>query len=138
MNIREEKGLTYNIYSSLDTFKHDGYFYVGSEASSENVNQVIEEINKEMNILKTELVTEQELLMLKNYLMGGFLSMLDGPFNAGEVAKSYLSDGLDFSLFEKLIKRVNQIQAEDLREVANKYLNAKDFDIVIVGDDSEN
>ena len=64
--------------------------------------------------------------------------MLDGPFNAGEVAKSYLSDGLDFSLFEKLIKRVNQIQAEDLREVANKYLNAKDFDIVIVGDDSEN
>ena len=138
MNIREEKGLTYNIYSSLDTFKHDGYFYVGSEASSENVNQVVEEINKEMNILKTELVTEQELLMLKNYLMGGFLSMLDGPFNAGEVAKSYLSDGLDFSLFEKLVKRVNQIQAEDLREVANKYLNAKDFDVVIVGDDSEN
>ena len=66
MNIREEKGLTYNIYSSLDTFKHDGYFYVGSEASSENVNQVVDEINKEMNILKTELVSEQELLMLKN------------------------------------------------------------------------
>lgn len=133
MNIREEKGLTYNIYSSLDPFKHDGYFYVGSDTSSENVNQVIEEVNKEMFILKTELVPEQELLMLKNYLMGSFLSMLDGPFNAGEVVKSYLSDGLDFDLFKQLIQRVNSIQAEELKEIANKYLNEKDFDIVIVG-----
>lgn len=133
MNIREEKGLTYNIYSSLDPFQHDGYFYVGSDTSNENVDQVIEEINKEMNILKTELVPEQELLMLKNYLMGSFLSMLDGPFNAGEIVKSYLSDGLDFSLFEQLIQRVSSIQGEELREIANKYLNEKDFDIVVVG-----
>jgi zinc protease len=133
MNIREEKGLTYNIYSSLDSFRNDGYFYVGSDTSSENVDQVIEEVVREMNILKSELVPEQELLMMKNYLMGSFMSMLDGPFNAGEVVKSYLSDGLSFCLFEQLIERVNHIQAEDLREVARKYLNEEDFDIVVVG-----
>lgn len=133
MNIREEKGLTYNIYSSIDSFMHDGYFYIGSETSSENVEELIDEIFKEMDILKTELVPEDELLMLRNYIIGNMMTMVDGAFNAGEVLRSYLADGLSFDLFGELLEKVKTISAEELRELARTYFDQERLHQIIVG-----
>ena len=133
MNIREEKGLTYNIYSSIDSFMHDGYFYIGSETSSENVEELITEIYKEMDILKTELVPEEELLMLRNYIMGNMMSMVDGAFNAAEVLRSYLADDLSFDLFKELMEKVRTIDAEELRQLARTYFDQERLHQIIVG-----
>ena len=133
MNIREEKGLTYNIYSSIDSFMHDGYFYIGSETSSENVEELIDEIFKEMDILKSELVPEEELLMLRNYIIGNMMTMVDGAFNAGEVLRSYLADGLSFDLFGELLEKVKTISAEELRELARTYFDQERLHQIIVG-----
>lgn len=132
-NIREEKGYTYNIYSSLDTMLYDGYFYVGTEVGNEFANRALDEIYREIEILRSEPVGKQELKMVKNYLMGNFLTMLDGPFNQAEVIRNCVSEGLPLESFEASIQTVKQIDAEKIMELAVKYLNPEEMWEVIVG-----
>ncbi len=133
MNIREEKGYTYNIFSSLDTMLYDGYFYVGTEVDNEYADKTIQEIYSEMERLKKDLVDDIELEMVKNYLMGNLLTMVDGPMNSSEVVKSFLINDIPFSSFNRLIYKIQTIKAEELRTLANKYLNKDSMWEVISG-----
>lgn len=133
MNIREEKGYTYNIYSSLDSMLYDGYFYVATEVGNEFVDKTLEEIYTEFERLKTDLVKEDEMEMVRNYLMGTMMSMLDGPFNIAEVVKTMTIENLHYDDFEDLVRTITTISPEDLRSLAQKYLNKEDMFQVIVG-----
>ena len=132
-NVREEKGFTYNIYSSLDSMQFDGYFYVGTEVGNEFAWQALEEIYREMNILRNEPVDKDELAMVRNYLMGNFLTMLDGPFNQSEIVRTCLSEDLPLESFENLIQTVQQIGPEELLRLANQYFEPDNMWEVIVG-----
>ncbi len=132
-NIREEKGFTYNIYSTLDTMLHDGFFMVATEVGNEFVEQTLEEIYREMRILQEELVDTEELEMVRNYLLGSFLTMLDGPFNISELLKSLHSEGQEASSFGELVGYIERVRPEEIREIARKYLNPEDMWEVVVG-----
>ena len=132
-NIREEKGYTYNIYSTLDTMLYDGFFMIATEVGNEFVEQTLEEIYREMRILQEELIDEEELEMVRNYLLGSFLTMLDGPFNASELLKSLLSEGQEAASFGELATYIGGVQAEEIREMARKYLHPEDMWEVVVG-----
>jgi predicted Zn-dependent peptidase len=132
-NIREDKGYTYNIYATLDAMLFDGYFCIGTEVGNELVEPTIKEIHHEMKLLREELVSTEELEMLRNYLMGNFLAMLDGPFNISELLRTMLIEDLPFSSFEQMIETVNTIQPEQLRDLACKYLNPDNMWEVVVG-----
>ena len=132
-NIREDKGYTYNIYSSMDAMRSDGAFYIGTEVGNEFVGDTMKQIRLELQSLIDEPVSEEELTMVRNYLMGNFLSMLDGPFNVGEVVRTLVGDDLPFSFFSELVERVNTIQADTLQELAARYLRPDDQWEVIVG-----
>ncbi|MFN7117836.1 MAG: M16 family metallopeptidase [Saprospiraceae bacterium] len=133
-NIREEKGYTYNIYSMLDTMMHDGCFYIATEVGNEFINQTLDEIYKEMEMLQTELVDEEEMEMVRNYVLGGFLNMLDGPFNVSEVVKTLVTENLPLSYFEELVSDVQKVTEEDLLALSQKYLNPNDFWEVVAGE----
>ncbi len=133
MNIRENKGYTYNIFSSLDTMLFDGYFYTGTEVDNEYLDKTLVEIYGEMERLKTKLVDKVELEMVKNYLMGNLLTMVDGPMNSSEVVKSFLINEIPFSSFNQLIYKIQTIEAEEIRILANKYLNRESMWEVISG-----
>lgn len=133
-NIREEKGYTYNIYSMLDTMVHDGCFYIATEVGNEFINQTLDEIYKEMEVLQHEMVDEDEMEMVRNYVLGGFLNMLDGPFNVSEVVKTLVTENLPLSYFETLVNAVQQVTEEDLLKLAKQYLNPNDFWEVVAGE----
>jgi len=133
MNIREDKGYTYNIFSSLDTMLYDGYFYVGTEVDNKYAEKTIKEIYSEMKRLQQDLVEDIELDMVKNYLMGNLLTMVDGPMNSSEVVKSFLINEIPFSSFNRLIYKIQTIQAAELRALAVKYLNTDNMWEVISG-----
>lgn len=132
-NVREEKGYTYNIYSSVEAMKHEGAFYIGTEVGNEFTADTLLQIRKELVTLMNEPIPEDELSMVRNYLMGNFLSMLDGPFNVSEVVRALVNDELPFSYFSELVEKVSTIQAKELQELANKYLQPDDQWEVIVG-----
>jgi len=133
MNIREDKGFTYNVFSSLDTMLFGGYFYVGTEVDNQHADKALVEIYHEMERLKVELVDDIELEMVKNYLMGNLLTLVDGPMNSSEVVKSFLINEIPFSSFNQLIFKIQTIKSEELRNLAIKYLNRKSMWEVISG-----
>ena len=132
-NIREEKGYTYNISSMLETMRFDGSLLIGTEVSPEYVEPTLKEIYEEMKLLQEEQVEQEELKMVRNFLLGNFLTMLDGPFNVSEVVRAFVVDGLPLSAFDDLVATVQNIDAPALQELAQKYLNKEDMWQVIVG-----
>jgi len=132
-NIREDKGYTYNIYSSIDSMRHDGCFYIGTEVGNEFVEATKAEIYKELDILQTELVGEQELMMVRNYLLGNLLTMFDGPFNTGEVIKTMVLDDLPKQSFFDLLETIKIISPEQIRDLAQTYFKSEDLWEVVVG-----
>lgn len=123
MNIREDKGYTYNIYSTQDTMLHDACFYVSTEVGNEFVGAAKKEIYKEIDILCNDLVPEAELEMVRNYVLGNMLNMVDGPFHVADVIKTMVLNEIPFETFDTLISTVNTITAQELRDLAQKYLH---------------
>ncbi len=132
-NLREAKGYTYNIYSALDPMMVDGYFMVGTEARSEVAKETIQEIYSEFGRLRNELVPQEELAMVKNYLLGTLLTAVDGPFNASEVVKMIIANNLPSNYYSLLIDTIKNISASDIQKLANNYLQEDSFYEVIVG-----
>lgn len=132
-NIREDKGYTYHIFSQLDVMKFDGYLYIGTEVGNEFVAATCEEIYKELAALRNEIVSVEELEMVKNYLIGTYLTMIDGPFQASELVKTIVLEDLPADFFTKLVQTTRKISAKQLRELANKYLQEEDIWQVSVG-----
>ncbi|HMQ47641.1 MAG TPA: pitrilysin family protein [Saprospiraceae bacterium] len=132
-NIREEKGYTYNIYSTLDPMLLDGCWYIGTEVGNEFVNDTLKQIYHEMAVIREELVDAEELEMVKNYMIGGYLTMLDGSFNVSDVVKVQILDNLPMTYFEEMVEHTRNVTPEELRETAQKYFLEEDMWEVVVG-----
>ncbi len=133
-NIREDKGYTYNIFSSLDSLLFGGYFYIGTEVGNSFTQKTLDEIFGEIRRLRTEPFPEEELNMAKNYLLGHLLSIVDGPFNVADVIKAYVIEDLPLSTFEKLTETIRNFQASQFMELADKYLQEEMlWEVVVSG-----
>lgn len=122
MNIREDKGYTYNIYSTQDTMLHDACFYVSTEVGNEFAVAAKKEIYKEIDKLCNDIVPDGELEMVRNYMLGNMLNMVDGPFHVADVIKTMVLNEIPFETFDTLIHTVNTISATELRDLAQKHL----------------
>ena len=132
-SIREEKGYTYNLFSSIDPMMFDGYFYLGTEVGNEFVGPTIESIHKEFEKLRTIPINETELKMVRNYLMGFFMTNLDGAFNVAELVKIMKTENLPDRFFSNMVEKVRTITAEEIMELSQKYLREENMWEVIVG-----
>ena len=132
-NIREDKGYTYGIGSAIVSMKQEGYFFISTEVGAEVTNSAIEEIYKEIELLKDETVDSEELEMARNYMLGTFLKGMDGAFQLAERFKSIYLSGLDYTYYDNYLHKVRNIQADELMELARKYFVIADFHEVVVG-----
>jgi len=132
-NIREEKGYTYGIHSYLLNHIHDSAWMVSTEAGKEVCEATISEVYKEMALLREEAVDDEELLLVKNYMLGSILGDLDGPFQIIARWKNLVLNGLDDSYFNRSVATIKSITAEEIQELANKYLaEDKFYELVVV------
>jgi zinc protease len=132
-NIREDKGYTYGIYSYLINNMQESGMMISTEAGKEVCAATIEEVYKEMQLLREEPIGEEELQMARNYTIGTILGDLDGPFQVAGRWKNIILNGLDGDYFYEGIRIVKTITAEELQDLANKYLNpASFFELVVV------
>jgi zinc protease len=131
-NIREDKGYTYGIYSSLLSYQHGASMMIGTEAGREVCEAAIEEIKKEMHLMQTQKVDEQELLLVKNYLLGSILGDLDGPFSIMQRWKNLILNNQTAATFYTNIEVYKNITAERIQELAQTYLNANEFYELVV------
>jgi predicted Zn-dependent peptidase len=132
-NIREDKGYTYGIGSGMVSLKHGGYFFISTEVGVDVCKDALKEIYFEMARLREELVTEEELQLVKNYMLGTFLRNVDGPFALADRFKGLLEYGLGYDYFDRYIATVRGISASQLRDLANVYFDKESMIELVVG-----
>jgi predicted Zn-dependent peptidase len=131
-NIREEKGYTYGIYSYLENHIQQSAWVISTEAGRDVCEPAITEVYKEMAILRDEPVDEDELLLVRNYMMGSILGDLDGPFQIINRWKNIVLNGLGDDYFYQQIDTIRKVSATELQELANKYLVPENFYELVV------
>jgi zinc protease len=131
-NIREEKGYTYGIHSYVQNHLQQTAWLISTEAGKDVCEATIEEVYKEMKLLREELVDEEELLTVRNYLIGTILGDLDGPFQIMGRWKNIILNGLTQQYFYDSVSTIKTIAAAELQQLAKKYLNPEDFYELVV------
>ncbi|AHF16349.1 M16 family metallopeptidase [Niabella soli] len=126
-NIREEKGYTYGIHSYLLNNRYDNGWMIASEVGRDVSEAAITEVYREMELLRKEPIDAEELLLVKNFMMGSILGDLDGPFHIIARWKNIILNGLEDNFFDHSIRNIKTITAETLLEMADKYLRPEAF-----------
>ncbi len=118
--IREKNGLAYTVYSSLSPFQDTGLFSVYAATGMEQVPLCLELIRANAQKLATDLLTEDELAMIRDNLKGSILLSADSmESRMTSLARNHLVFGR-YVPIEEVIREVEQVTAEDVRRMARQ------------------
>lgn len=131
-NIREEKGYTYGIYSYLMNFTSESGWMISTEAGRDVTEETVKEIYYELQQLREEPVDDEELMMTRNSMIGSILGDLDGPFQVIGRWKNMILNNVDENYFSRSVHIIKTITANELQELANKYLQPDAFYELVV------
>jgi predicted Zn-dependent peptidase len=132
-NIREEKGYTYGIYSAWAGMRHAGLFVVQADVGLEYVEPTIAEVKKEIQRLQQEAVSEAELSLVKNYLLGYSVSQRETPFQLSELLRFSLSEDLPFAEMDRRFEVIEAVTPGELQALAQQWLRPEALVEVVAG-----
>lgn len=132
-NIREEKGYTYGIAASLMTYPDHGMLAISAETTNEYVDPLISEVYHEIDRLQNELVSDEELKMLKNYMLGDMCRSYESAFSLADAWISLQVSGLSSSYFAEALNAVKNITPDEIRELSQKYICKESLKEIISG-----
>ncbi|MGF6886577.1 putative Zn-dependent peptidase [Nocardia sp. GAS34] len=121
--IREERGLAYSVYSSVDTFADTGAFSVYLGCQPENLAQVASLARGVLEEVAADGITDAECARAKGSLRGGLvLGLEDSGSRMNRIGRSELSYGNHRSVSETLT-RIDAVTTEEVTAVARKLLS---------------
>ncbi len=132
-NIREDKGYTYGIGSGLTSLKHSGSLFIATEVGADVCKAAITEIEKEINILKTELIPEEELSLVRNFMLGSLLGSLENVMSHADKFKNIYFSGLGYEYYDYYTETIKTITPARILQLADQYLNYEHFYKVVAG-----
>ena len=136
--IREEKGLVYSIYSSQTLYQECGELGIFASTSNENVEEVYKLILDEIDLIRNEYISLQEIHESKEQLKGSY--MLDRESTSSRM----MSNGKNLLMRNKvddeqdIIDYINNVEYQDVVEIIEKVFNKENIGVCIVGKDVEN
>jgi predicted Zn-dependent peptidase len=131
-NIREEKGLTYGIYSSINALKHESFFVIGADVNKANKEIAIIEIKNELLDLRRNRLKEDEFIVAKNHLLGSLQLEISNPFYVAEKIKAVKLYELSQNFYTDLFYNILNLNSTQIFETANRYLS-DEFHIISIG-----
>jgi zinc protease len=133
-NLRERNGFTYGARSYFDSRKQTGAFLVSTEVRTEVTIRALEEILIEIRKIREEAVTDDELTMVKNYIIGNFPVSIETPQQvAGRLAMIPLY-GLERTYYDTFRDKVQALTKAEILRAAETYLHPDAVTISISGD----
>jgi zinc protease len=132
-NIRDNKGLAYDVHSYFSASKFSGSFQAGLQTKNESANTAIDEVLREMERIRTEPVSDKELQDAKSYLTGSFPLRIDSNSKIAGFALAVEFNNLGLDYVDKYPSIINAVTQEDILRVAKKYLDTKNYVLVVVG-----
>ena len=132
-NIREDKGYTYGISSNLVELQETGYFIIATEVGKEFLEDTLNEIQYEIVKLQEDTMSNEELELVRNYMLGQLLKNADGPYAMMDLFISAEMHGKELEIFNKAIMAIKNITPDRIRDLARKHLNWNDLCIFSAG-----
>ncbi len=135
MNLREDKGYTYGAYSRFVYRRGAGPFSATAEIQTGSTKESIIEFMKELNGIRGSIpISKEELEDNKQNLIRRFPVGFETTGQISNQLSNLVIYGLPDSYFNEYITSINAVTTDDIKRVANKYLEPSKMAIVIVGD----
>ncbi len=132
-SLREERGYTYGVMSAMVNFAKSGYFAIATQVGVEVVDDALELIYEEVEMLRREPISDEELEMVKKIMIGEIMRILDGPFGIADVTIENILCGRTNEAIAQNVEQIESITPRALQLLAEKYLSHDDLVTVISG-----
>jgi len=137
LNLREEKGYTYGVYSSFTAVKYPGPWRAGGDVRTEVTPPAMTEFFKEFQRIREEKVPETELEEAKRAIVASFALSLENPSELLGYAITRKIYGFPVDYWDTYPAKIMAVTADDVQRVARKYINPENLQVVAVGDVSK-
>ena len=130
--IREEKGLTYGIYSGLGHFSHESFFQVGADVKKDAWELVVELVKEEISKLRDTVIGEEELSLVKNFMIGEFQNEINTTFDLSTKFKMLRYSNLDVNYYNHFYDQIGRATSEEVLSTMRQYIDPMQLTIVAV------
>lgn len=138
LNLREDKGYTYGAYSQLrDSHKTKALFKASASVRNIVTDSATVQLLYEIDRITNELVTDQELDIVKAKYVGSFVLSLEDPANIARYALNIKTQNLDPEFYRLFLQNINAVTKEDIYRVAKNYFLSNQARVVVTGKGSE-
>ncbi len=133
-NIREDKGYTYGIGASLLGRRDGSAVVISSECDTRYTAPLLDEVYKEMGRLREELIPDNELNIVRRYMLSDLAKTLDTPFSIASSLCGRWLYGTYPEYFNDQVRIINEIDSNQLLETARRYYNLDQAYLAVAGD----
>ena len=138
LNLREDKGYTYGSYSSMGNNKYTASrFRASASVRNAVVDSAVVELLYEIDRMKKEVVSDEELNRAKAKYVGSFVRAVEQPSTVAAYALEIETEGLPDDFYTTYLESINNVTKEDIQRVAQKYFLVDQARIVVTGKASE-
>ncbi|MDO6515820.1 M16 family metallopeptidase [Zobellia uliginosa] len=138
LNLREDKAYTYGSYSRLGNDKYaPARFRATASVRNAVTDSSVVEILKEIDRIRTEPVSKEELENTKAKYTGRFVMALEDPSTIANYALNIETENLPKDFYKTYLEKINAITIEDVQRAAQKYMKPGNIRIVVAGKGSE-
>ncbi|MBP1224289.1 M16 family metallopeptidase [Flavobacterium sp. 1355] len=137
MNLREQHAWTYGANSNIGSGKYVTKFKASSAVRNAVTDSAVAEFVKEIKRIRTEKVSDDVLKNVKAGYIGRFVMQVEKPQAVARYALNIETEKLPADFYEKYIQTINNVTADDIYRVSNKYFPLDNMRIVVVGKGSE-
>jgi len=131
--VREKKGLAYEIGTHIKRFEDTGSFLVHAGTDNKKVTQALEVVFSELAKIKDKLVTLDEFKRAKEFYLGQLELALEDTMEhmiwMGEPTATLNKT----NTLEQVIKDVNKVEREDLKLVAGQIFQENKINLAVIG-----
>ena len=133
MEIREQRGLTYSINTSLAQYDHAELYLGMFQSSNDKISEAIGVLKKEIAMLANNGVNQDELKKAIKFLTGAYPLRFDGNEMIAKILVGMQFMGLDKEYIDLRNSMVSSVTSEDVARVAKRLLSSEEFTLVVVG-----
>ncbi|WP_442266210.1 M16 family metallopeptidase [Tenacibaculum sp. ZS6-P6] len=133
MNLREDKGYTYGSYSRLSQSRYAGTFRATASVRNMVTDSAVVELQKEINKIRYQKVSEEELKNAKAKYVGSFVLDVQKPRTVANYALNIARYNLPEDFYEKYLENINSVTLDDVQNAAIKYFKGDKARIFITG-----
>jgi len=130
--IREEKGLTNGIHSGLSHFSHESFFQVGADVKKDAWELVIDLVKEEISKLRDNAIGEEELTLVKNFMIGEFQNEINTTFDLSTKFKMLRYNNLDVNYYSNFYHQIRQATGREVQSIMQQFIDPTQLTTVAV------